>query len=163
MRNGGSHPEIQIGLPVFPIGNTKYSTDRNTDPTSSVPNSKHSLGGVQGRNTNTLQTEIQNRTRTTHWEVFTLSEIQIKIQNTVYTDKNTDPTSNVPNTKHSLGGGQYRNTEIQKYKYSTEIQNTVQTEIQNQIRNTHWEVFTLSGIVEAPAGGEGNTRMQPFA
>ena len=81
----------------------------------------------------------------------------------MYTDKNTDPTSNVPNTKHSLGGGQYRNTEIQKYKYSTEIQNTVQTEIQNQIRNTHWEVFTLSGIVEAPAGGEGNTRMQPFA
>ena len=129
------------------------------------------------------------RIRNTHWEVFKVEiqihyrqkyktehetligrcsqsvryseiQIQIKIQNTVYTDKNTDPTSNVPNTKHSLGGGQYRNTEIQKYKYSTEIQNTVQTEIQNQIRNTHWEVFTLSGIVEAPAGGEGNTRMQ---
>ena len=100
MRNGGSHPEIQIGLPVFPIGNTKYSTERNTDTTSNVPNTKHSLGGVpdrntntvqteiqnpntkhslggvQGRNTNTLQTEIQNRTRNTYWEVFTISKIQ---------------------------------------------------------------------------------------
>ena len=42
----------------------------------------------------------------------------------MYTDKNTDPTSNVPNTKHSLGGGQDRNTEIQiqyrNTKYGTD-------------------------------------------
>ena len=60
MRNGGSHPEIQIGLPVFPIGNTKYSTERNTDTTSNVPNTKHSLGGVPDRNTNTVVSTDRN-------------------------------------------------------------------------------------------------------
>ena len=74
-RNGGSHPEIQIGLPVFPIGNTIYSTDRNTDP-----NSKHSLGGVQGRNTNTVQTEIQIKIRNTHWEVVKIEIQKYKVQ-----------------------------------------------------------------------------------